>query len=186
HTFEELAEVGVVFLMFSVGVEFSIKELLQVKWVATFGGAIGITISIGLATLVGKLLGWTTAQGVVVGAAVSVASTMVLARLLTDRGALGTSWGRVMIGITLFEDLAVVVMTVLLPNFSGSQANPWRNAAWALGKAIVLLIPLGFLAMWGIPMLLRRLGKTGDSELQLLAAVAICLGTAELAELVGF
>ena len=186
HTFEELAEAGVVFLMFSIGVEFSIKELLEVKWVAAGGGAIGIACSIGLATLVGKALGWTTAQGVVVGAAVSVASTMVLARLLTDSGALNTSWGRVMIGITLVEDLAVVLMTVLLPNFAGAQSNPWKQAAWVLGKAVVLLVPLAFLAMKGIPLVLRRTGKTADSELQLLAAIVICLGTAALAEAFGF
>jgi len=186
HTFEELAEVGVVFLMFSVGFEFSIKDLLKVKWVAAGGGAIGIAISIGLATLVGKLLGWTTGQGVTVGAAVSVASTMVLARLLADNGAMSSSWGRVMIGITLVEDLAVVLMTVLLPNFSGSVPNPWKTAAWVLGKSMIFLIPLAFLALKGIPILLRQLGKAEDSELQLLTAIVICVGTAAVAQAIGF
>jgi monovalent cation:H+ antiporter-2, CPA2 family len=186
HTFEELAEVGVVLLMFSIGVEFSLKDLLKVKWVAALGGPIGIAMSIGLAWCLGKLLGWSIAQSVVIGAALSVASTMVLARFLTDRGALSTTWGRVTIGITLVEDLAVVLMTVLIPTFAGSSEGQWARVGWVLGKAVVLLIPLGFLALKIIPILLRWVGKTGDDELMLLAAVAICLGTAAAAYAVGF
>ena len=124
HTFEVFAEVGVVLLMFSIGVEFSIPDLMQVKWVAIGGGTLGITMSIALALIASWLAGWSTAQGIVVGATISVASTMVMARLLTDRGALGTTYGRVMIGITLVEDLAVVFMTVVLPVFNGPVRRP--------------------------------------------------------------
>ena len=115
HTFEVFAEVGVVLLMFSIGVEFSIPDLLRVKWVALIGAPIGILLMLGVAIATGKLAGWSAMQGLVVGAAVSVASTMVLARLLSDSGKLNTTHGRVMIGITLIEDLAVICMTVVLP-----------------------------------------------------------------------
>src|SRR5207249_9513279 len=80
HTFELFADIGVVLLMFSIGIEFSLRDLLRVKWVASVGGPLGILLSIALATGVGSLLGWTILQGVVVGMVVSVASTMVLAR----------------------------------------------------------------------------------------------------------
>src|SRR5467141_644947 len=114
HVFEVFAEIGVVLLMFSIGIEFSFADLLRVKWVALLGAPLGITLSaVGLG--VGTLVGWTTLQGVAIGIVVSVASTMVLARLLTDRGELRSAHGQVMIGITLVEDLAVVVLTVLLP-----------------------------------------------------------------------
>src|SRR5271170_2334473 len=103
HSFEVLAEVGVVLLMFSVGVEFSIPDLLRVKWVAIFGGAIGISLSLLLAVLAGRLAAWTLTQSIVIGATVSVASTMVLARLLVDSKTTETTYGRVMIGITLVE-----------------------------------------------------------------------------------
>src|SRR5271154_2777887 len=93
HTFHEAAEAGVVLLMFSIGVEFSVPDLLRVKWVAVGGGTLGIALSMGLAVLVGKLMGWSVTQGVVIGATVSVASTMVLARLLTDRNAMGNDYG---------------------------------------------------------------------------------------------
>jgi CPA2 family monovalent cation:H+ antiporter-2 len=186
HTFHELAEAGVVFLMFSIGAEFSVPDLLRVKWIAIGGGALGITLSIGLAVFTAKLVGWSMTQGVVIGATVSVASTMVLARLLTDRGAMGTSYGRVMIGITLVEDLAVVLMTVVLPSFGSSDQDRFMKAAWTLGKAIILLVPLALVAMKLVPGLLRRAKATKNAELQLLIAIAICLGTATLAHAIGF
>ncbi len=83
--------------MFSIGIEFSIPELLKVKWVALVGAPIGILLSIGLGAGVGMLLGWPLPQGVAVGCIISVASTMVLMRLLMDRGELSSEAGRVMI-----------------------------------------------------------------------------------------
>jgi CPA2 family monovalent cation:H+ antiporter-2 len=186
HSFEVFAEVGVVLLMFSIGVEFSIADLLRVKWVALIGGPIGILLIIGLAMAVGKLGIWNVTQGVVIGATVSVASTMVLARLLRDTAKLGTTYGQVMIGITLIEDLAVVCMTVVLPILSGPGNGQMVKALWTLGKALLLLIPLAFFAIKVIPRLLRRVRQTNNAELLLLVAIALCLGTAALAQAAGF
>src|SRR5580658_3552442 len=187
HTFEVFAEVGVVLLMFSIGVEFSIPDLLRVKWVALVGAPIGILLMLGVAIAAGKLAGWSAMQGLVVGAAVSVASTMVLARMLTDSGNLDKTHGRVMIGVTLVEDLAVICMTVVLPALAGdSGEGHLLKAAWTLGKALLLLVPLVFLAIKVIPRLLRRVKLTCNSELLLLVAMAVCLGTAALAQAVGF
>src|SRR5580704_12763811 len=186
HTFEVFAEVGVVLLMFSIGVEFSIPDLIRVKWVALVGAPIGILAMLGIALGVGKLAGWTLTEGLVIGAAISVASTMVLARLLRDSGNMASTHGRVMIGITLVEDLAVICMTLVLPAFSGSGKDLFVNAAWTLGKAFLLLVPLGFLAIKVIPPVFRRVKATCNTELFLLIAIAVCLGTAALAQAVGF
>jgi CPA2 family monovalent cation:H+ antiporter-2 len=186
RTFEIFAEIGVVLLMFSIGVEFSIPDLLRVKWVALGGGALGILMSISLALLASWIAGWGPIQGIVMGATISVASTMVMARLLSDRGALGTTYGRVMIGITLVEDLAVVLMTVVLPVFNGPAEGRFQKVAWTLGKAILLLIPMAFLAIQVVPRILRRAQKTKDSEIFLLVAIAICLASAALAQTLGF
>jgi CPA2 family monovalent cation:H+ antiporter-2 len=186
HTFEVFAEVGVVLLMFSIGFEFSIPDLMRVKWIALIGAPIGILLMMGIAVGAGKLFGWTITEGLVIGATVSVASTMVLARLLTDSGKMATTVGRVMIGITLVEDLAVICMTVILPVFGGSEAGSLAKAAWTLGKALLLLVPLAFLAIKVIPRLLRRVKMTCNAELFLLVAIAVCLGTAALAQAVGF
>lgn len=186
HTFEVFADVGVVLLMFSIGVEFSIPDLMRVKQVALVGAPIGILLIGGLAIATAKLAGWSVMQGVVIGATISVASTMVLARLLSDSGRLGTTYGRVMIGITLVEDLAVVCMTVILPIFSGSGDGHLIKAVWTLAKALVLFIPLVFFAIKVIPALLRRAKLTNDPEIFLLVAIAICLGTAALVQAAGF
>ncbi len=186
HTFEVFAEVGVVLLMFSIGFEFSIPDLMRVKWIALIGAPIGILLMLGVAIAAGWLGGWSITEGLVIGATVSVASTMVLARLLTDSGKMATAYGRVMIGITLVEDLAVICMTVVLPVFGGSGDGSLLKAAWTLGKALLLLVPLAFLAIKVIPRLLRWVKLTCNPELFLLVAIAVCLGTAALAQAVGF
>jgi len=186
HTFEIFAEVGVVLLMFSTGVEFSIPDLMRVKWVALAGAPIGILLIVALSVGVSSIGGFSIREGAVIGATVSVASTMVLVRLLTDTGKMSTIIGRVMIGITLVEDLAVICMTVVLPVLSGSGDGLFAKAAWTLGKALLLLIPLVILAITVIPRLLRRVRLTCNPELFLLVAIAVCLGTAALAQAVGF
>jgi CPA2 family monovalent cation:H+ antiporter-2 len=187
HSFELLAEVGVVLLMFSTGVEFSIPDLMRVKWVALVGAPIGIAAIVGLAAGAAKLTGSSLTEGFVIGATVSVASTMVLIRLLSDAGKMNSTHGRVMIGITLVEDLAVICMTVVLPSFKGSSGRGiLLTAAWTLGKAVVLLVPLVFLAIKVIPRLLRRVKATCNAELFLLIALAVCLGTSALAHAAGF
>lgn len=186
HTFEVFAEVGVVLLMFSIGVEFSIPDLLRVKGVALVGAPLGILAIVGFAIAIGKLMGWSPIEAVVIGAAVAVASTMVLARLLHDSGSLNTPFGRITIAITLVEDLAVICMTVVLPVLATPGEGRLVKVAGTLGKALVLLAPLVFLAMKVIPRILSRAKATEDSELVLLVALAICLGTAALAQAVGF
>ena len=186
HTFEIFAEVGVVLLMFSTGVEFSIPDLMRVKWVALAGAPLGILLIMTLAIGASSLAGFSIREGLVIGATVSVASTMVLARLLTDTGKMSTIIGRVMIGITLVEDLAVICMTVVLPVLNGSGEGLFIKAAWTLGKALLLLIPLVALAITVIPRLLRQVRLTCNAELFLLVAIAVCLGTAALAQAVGF
>ncbi len=186
HHFEVFAEVGVVLLMFSIGVEFSIPELLRVKWIALAGAPLGILLMLAITFGLGKLVGWGSTESLIIGATLAVASTMVLARLLNDSGRLATTYGRVMISITLVEDLAVICMTVVIPVLGNSKNGGLLMATWVLGKALLLLIPLVFLAIKVIPRILRHIKRTCNSELLLLVAISICLSTAALAEAVGF
>jgi monovalent cation:H+ antiporter-2, CPA2 family len=186
HSFEVFAEVGVVLLMFSTGVEFSVRDLMRVKWIALVGAPIGIFIILSISIAAVRLGGWTAKEGLVVGAAVSVASTMVLVRILSDTGHITATYGRVMIGVTLVEDLAVICMTVVIPVFAGPGTGIFWKVAWTLGKALILMIPLVVLTTKAIPRLLRRVKSTHNEELFLLIAIAVCLGTAALAEAVGF
>lgn len=185
HTFELMAEIGVILLMFSVGIEFSIPELLRVKWVALAGAPLGIGLSIALGTGVGALLHWPWRQGVAVGCIISVASTMVLMRLLMDRGELSSDSGRVMITLTLVEDLAVVVLTVVLPGLSPGSGGDVGQLAWKISKSLLLLIPIAVIAWKLVPPLLARVEKACNDEISLLLALTICLAIAALTEAVG-
>jgi len=185
HTMELFAEIGVILLMFSVGLEFSIKDLLSVRWVALIGGPLGILLSIGAGVLVGRFMGWTSTQGVVIGCVISVASTMVLTRLLIDRGELNMEHGRVMVAITLVEDLAVVILIVLLPNFGSLDSARLLILGKSLGKAALILVPALLLAAKILPPVLRTVARTRSPELFFGVVLAIGLGTAALTQAVG-
>ncbi|RPJ51211.1 MAG: hypothetical protein EHM23_34415, partial [Acidobacteria bacterium] len=185
HSLELFAEIGVVLLMFSVGMEFSLKELLQARWVAFVGGPLGIALSIAMGLGVGSLMGWAPAQGIVLGAVISVASTMVLTRLLVDQGQLRTTAGRIMVAITLVEDFAVVVLVVMIPGFASLETGHLLSLARDFGLAALILAPALFLASKIIPPLLTRVARTQNRELFFLVVLAICLGTAALTSAIG-
>ncbi|PYM89828.1 MAG: hypothetical protein DME04_24990 [Candidatus Rokuibacteriota bacterium] len=185
HTFQAFAEIGVVLLMFSLGIEFSLKDLMGVKWIALVGAPLGIVMSIGLALATGAVLGWSPLQGAVVGMVICVASTMVLARLLLDRGELHTRHGRVMIGISLVEDLAVVVLIVLIPALGALQGERLVAIGKALLTAAVILGPFFYLTRRILPPILARVARTRSDELFLLVTLAIGLGAAALTQAAG-
>jgi K+:H+ antiporter len=156
-----------------------------VKWVATIGGPLGILLSIGLALGAGTLVGWSTLQSVVVGMVISVASTMVLARLLIDRGELNSRHGRIMIGITLVEDLAVVVLIVLIPRLGALEPGRLLDIGKGFLLAGAILVPFFYLAGRVMPALLKRVAGMQSQELFMLVALAAALGTAALTQAVG-
>lgn len=185
HTFDLFAEIGVILLMFSIGIEFSLRDLLRVKWEAILGGPLGILLSVALGVGVGQVIGWTVIEGAVMGMVISVASTMVLARLLIDRGELHTRHGRIMIGITLVEDLAVVVLIILIPRLGALEPGRLLSIGGGIGLALAILAPFLYLAKRVVPPLLGRVARTRNQELFLLVALALGLGTAAITQAVG-
>ena len=185
HRFELFAEIGVILLMFSIGIELSLRDLLRVKWVAIVGAPLGMVLSISLASAVGALLGWPTVQGVVVGMVISVASTMVMARLLIDRGELHSRHGRVMIGLALVEDIAVVVLIVLIPTLGALDAARLFSVARALGSAALILGPFLYLAAKVMPRVFLVVARTRNEEIFLLVTLALAVGAAALTQAVG-
>ena len=185
HTFELFAEIGVVLLMFSLGIEFSLKDLMGVKWIALVGGPLGILLATAMGIVVGSLLGWSPVKGAVIGMIVSPASTMVLARLLMDRGELHSRHGRIMIGITLVEDLAAVVLIILIPALGALQGDRALAVAKALLTAAAILVPFFYLASRILPQVLGRVARTRNDELLLLVTLAVGLGAAAVTQAVG-
>ena len=185
HVLELFAEIGVILLMYSIGIEFSVRDLLQVRWVSLVGGPLGILGVIGLALGGGRLLGWSTLQSVSIGAVVSLASTMVLTRLLMERGELHSTHGRVMVGITLVDDLVFVVMTVLLPSLAAMSGSKLLGGGLAFGKALLILVPVAFVAAKIVPPLMARVPRTENQELRLLVALGLGFATAAATQALG-
>jgi CPA2 family monovalent cation:H+ antiporter-2 len=185
HVLELTAEAGVILLMYSIGIEFSFRDLAHVKWVALLGGPLGIVLSMLLGLGVGRLVGWSAAQGLAMGAIISVASTMVLSRQLIDRGELHSQHGRVMIGITLVEDVAVVALTVLLPAFTSLTGERLLNVGIAIGKAVMLLAPVALVAAKLVPPLMARVARSKSEELSLLVILSLGFVIAAISQAAG-
>lgn len=185
HALELFAEIGVILLMYSIGMEFSMKDLLQVKWVSLVGGPLGILAVISLSVAMGWQMDWSTLQSISIGAVVSLASTMVLSSLLIDRGQLHSQHGRTMIGITLVDDLVFVIMVVLLPTLATVSKGGALDIVFAFGKALLILAPIVFLAAKLVPPLLSRVDKMRSQELYLLVVLALGFATAGVTQALG-
>jgi CPA2 family monovalent cation:H+ antiporter-2 len=185
HTFELFAEIGVILLMFFIGAEFSPRELLRLKWVGFVGGGLGIVVMAALGFGAARLLGVPPVPAVLVGMIVSTASTLVLVRLLLDRGELHARHGRVAVGITLVDDLAVVVFIILIPSLGALEPGRLAGVAAALGKAAAILVPFSVLAARVFPRVLARVARTGSREMFLVVTLAISVGTAALSQAAG-
>ena len=175
----QLAELGVIFLMFGVGLHFSLKDLWRVRSIA-IPGALGRMV---ITTLMGfglsQLWGWTLASGMVVGLAISIASTVVLLRGLMDNGLLNTPPGQAAVGWVIVEDLATVLILVLMPSLvSHSNGFNWGQLGLTLLKAAGFVVLALFAGTRFIPWLLMRIAHTRSRELFILAILAITLGIA--------
>lgn len=184
HAFEIFADIGVVLLMFSIGTEFSLRELVRVRKVALYAPA-GILLIIATALLVGWPLGWPVPQRLVIGTSISVCSTMVLLKFLQDRDEVNSPHGRAVVGIALVGDLMVVVMLLLLLTLTPAGKSHPAVLLRALLKAGLILGPLFWLARRVIPGLLARVAGTRDMELLVLVTMALALGTAALTRAAG-
>lgn len=184
----EVATLGVALLMFAVGVQFHLEDMLKVRRIALIGGSLQIVGTIILGWAVGVGLGWGQYGGVFLGCALALSSTAVMMRILEERGELGTSHGTAMLGILVVQDLAVVVMVALLPSLAtlGSQgAAGWGALALSLLRAAAYVIVALLLARKGIPALLSRAARLNSQELFLIVVVTVCIGAAYLAQLGG-
>ncbi|HEV7325879.1 MAG TPA: YbaL family putative K(+) efflux transporter [Bosea sp. (in: a-proteobacteria)] len=195
----DLAEIGVILLMFGVGLHFSLKDLLSVKAIAVPGALVQIAVATLLGLGLGLLLGWTVIAGLVFGLALSVASTVVLLRSLQERRIVQTEKGKIAVGWLIVEDLAMVLALVMIPAVadalnggtgttagSGPLATRFDLGLWGvLGLTLAKVAAfVAFMLIVGrrlIPWILHWVAHTGSRELFRLAVLAIALGVAYLA-----
>ena len=179
---EQLAEIGVILLMFGVGLHFHFRELLAVRHVAVPGALIQSGVATLLGALAGRLLGWEWPTAIIFGGAVSVASTVVLIRVLSDNRDLHTRTGHIAVGWLVVEDLLTVVALVLLPALVGPKALSAGGIASALAlaaaKMAVLVVMTIVVGGRVIPWIMERIAATRSRELFTLAVLVIALGIA--------
>ncbi|KGM54635.1 cation:proton antiport protein [Lysobacter daejeonensis GH1-9] len=181
----QLAEIGVILLMFGVGLHFSLRDLLSVKAIALPGAVAQIAVATTLGWAMARMLGWSHGAGIVFGISLSCASTVVLLRALEERRLLDTGKGKIAIGWLIVEDLACVLALVLLPALSGlltgEQADPvsvWKAIFTTTFKVGAFLLVILLVGRRVIPWVLERVAGTGSRELFTLCVLAIALGVA--------
>ncbi len=179
NTISQLANLGIIFLMFGVGLNFSLRDLWRAREVAIPGALIQTVILVLLTLLVGRWLGWPLNVGLVMGLAFTNCSTVVMMRNLMDHGLLGSSGGQAATGLTVVEDLMTVLVLVLLPVMVGSgDGFSWQVLGLTLLKAALFVLVLIFAGSRMIPWMLMRTAFTRSRELWILAILAVALGTA--------
>lgn len=184
-TLELFAQVGVILLMFSIGIEFSLRELSRVGPPAVIGAPMAIVGLIALVTGAGSALGLGWMESMVVGMLLANSSTMVVSKLFIERGEVHTPHARLTIGMTLTEDLLTVVVIVLLPVLAAGSMARLESVAIALARAAAVLIPFFYLANRVVPWVMAGVARRGSAELLVMVAIAIGVGTAALANSLG-
>jgi monovalent cation:H+ antiporter-2, CPA2 family len=187
----QLAEIGVILLMFGVGIHFSFKDLLDVRRIALPGAVVQIAVATLLGVGVTAMWGWSLGAGIVFGLSLSVASTVVLLRALEEREALRSVDGRIAIGWLIVEDLVMVLALVLLPALAGVLGGSTQGLAgsmgggnllltlgFTLGKVAIFVALMIFVGARVIPWLLAQVARTSSRELFTLAVLAVALGIA--------
>lgn len=175
---QDIAELGVALLLFTLGIQFSLSKMAVVRKVAVIGGLAQIVFTIGLGLAIGSAVGLDVEASVVLGAAMALSSTMVALKLLDARGETDTLHGRVAVGFLLVQDLAVVPLVILIPSVGTVGMDLVGDLAVAGGKALLLLGAVFLLGNRVVPWLLHRIAGTGSRELFLLAVLSLALGLA--------
>ncbi|MEM9091345.1 MAG: cation:proton antiporter [Cyanobacteria bacterium P01_F01_bin.53] len=176
---QELAELGVAFLLFALGVQFSLEELNRVRNIALQGSVVQIGLTTVLVAAIALSFGWVTAlpQGILWGAMLSLSSTAVVLKTLTERGEINTRHGQIMLSILIAQDLALGLMLAILPAIN-DPGPLWQVIGLVLLKVIGFLIAALVAGRWVIPVIIRQMVRTESSELFLLSLIALCLGVA--------
>jgi CPA2 family monovalent cation:H+ antiporter-2 len=175
HNIEKLAEIGIALLLFALGLEFSFRELKPVRTIALFGTPLQIILTMLYGFGIGQIFGWSWTSSVWFGALISLSSTMIILKTLENQGLMGTLSSRVMIGVLIIQDLAIVPMLIILPQLNNIQTGVSILLIAAV-KAALFLLAMIFIGTKIIPRLMRYIANWNSRELFLIATTAIGLG----------
>ncbi|MGW8195295.1 MAG: cation:proton antiporter domain-containing protein [Desulforhopalus sp.] len=184
HDIELLAEIGVALLLFALGLEFSLKDLKPVKHIALLGTPLQMLLTIAFGVAIGRMFGWDWSSSLWFGSLIALSSTMVILKTLMNQGWLGTLSSKVMIGMLIIQDLAVVPLMIILPQLN-DPASGMSILGLAFVKAALFLAGMFFLGTRLLPYLLKTIARLGSRELFILAITSIGLGVGYLTYMVG-
>lgn len=179
-----LAEIGIILLLFTVGIEFSLKKLTRISKAIFVGGGLQLGITIALVTGILMLMDISWQASVYTGCLVGLSSTAIILGLLTERDATDTPSGQLSLAVLIFQDFAIIAMVLMIPLLSG-QAESGSGIFIVLGKAVLLIAAVLLLAKSIVPWILEKVANTKRQELFLLTVVAICFGTAAITNMAG-
>jgi CPA2 family monovalent cation:H+ antiporter-2 len=184
HEIESLAEIGVVLLLFTIGLEFSLKELRRLGPVLVVGGGLQVTLTVLAVTAGAVLAGFSPFEGIFFGFLAALSSTAIVLKGLAERGATDAPHGRLIVGVLLFQDLCVVPMMLLVPMLAGRGGGALAVTK-ALGMAALVVVATLLLARRAVPRALHLVALSRSRDLFVLAVVVICAGIAWLTSLAG-
>ena len=177
---ETLAEIGVVLLLFTIGLEFSLETILSVQRRVVWAGLLQVVLTTLVVLAVARLLGASVEVGLFYGFLVSLSSTAIVLRIYHDRGEINSLQGRLASGLLLFQDLCVVPMMLLLPVLAGSGQDSIFLIVWVLAKSLITLVAIVWTARKLLPRLLHQVALLRNREIFVLFVVLVCFGTAWL------
>jgi monovalent cation:H+ antiporter-2, CPA2 family len=177
---ESLAEIGVVLLLFTIGLEFSLETILSVQRRVVWAGLLQVVLTTLVVLAVARLLGASVEVGLFYGFLVSLSSTAIVLRIYHDRGEINSLQGRLASGLLLFQDLCVVPMMLLLPVLAGSGQDSIFLIVWVLAKSLITLVVIVWTARKLLPRLLHQVALLRNREIFVLFVVLVCFGTAWL------
>lgn len=184
HQVEQMAEIGVVLLLFTIGIEFSLKELLRIKQLVLWGGGLQVGVTIGAITALAMGFGFPWQQSVFFGGLVALSSTAILMKLLMDAGEMDTPHGKTALGILIFQDLCVVPLMLFTP-FLGGAGEGLSGIVMVSAKALVVVVVAHFSARFAVPWIFNQVVKARSRELFILTIIVVGFGTAWLTAQVG-
>ena len=179
-----LAEIGIILLLFTIGIEFSLEKLSRIKKAIFLGGGLQVTVTVGVVALILSFWGISWNSAIYTGCLVALSSTAIILGLLSDEDKTGTPAGQLSLAVLIFQDLIIILMVLLVPILAG-QSQSVSEIGWILLKAGILIAIVLLLAERIVPWILEKVAKTRRQELFLLTVVAICFGTAALTNMVG-
>lgn len=185
HEVEMLSEIGVILLLFIIGMEFSLKSLAAIKNTVLIGGAIQVGGAILAAWLGAWLLGFSTPQAIFLGFLFSLSSTAIVLKALTERGEVNTPQGKVALAILIFQDIIVVPMMLVSPFLAGKSEGGLLDLLWLFGKAALVVSAVLWGASFLVPRMLYEIAKTRSRELFILFVIVICFAVAWITSSIG-